>query len=315
MARFFFYDELISLARTPVEDIQWLAGQIGHLPPFVAGSAVMCGSVSWGKHSWRSDLDIAHFSTIEHPHIDRLLEDVIQQYAARTNNKFITPRFDVITIGAESMSLVSVNKGVSASTVSGGVLKKQDRVSEVFMETAVLFADHIGSIANLKGDPWRAFLDRYLSPVDKSKVNQREALKSYVGRMTTEWTQQPLHPLNMDPNGGITAQQLDLLSKSENYPVNLMRRILGDLGRYPCPDRASDVRAAFSMLAEPWAKSLLAHFEPFFLIETKYEEIVASCQGTETPLSNANYLEQVRSLFVTLPFVEIQNIIWEYVGS
>ena len=315
MARFFFYDELIYLARTPVEDIQWLAGQIAHLPPFVEGSAVLCGSVSWGKHSWRSDLDVAHFSTIEHPHIDQLLEDVIQQYGARTHNQFITPRFDVITIGAESMSLVSVDKGVSASAVSGGVLKKEDRVSDVFMETAVLFADHIGSIANLKGDPWRAFLDRYLSSVDRGQFDQREAIKSYVGRMTTEWTQQPLHQLNMDSKRGITAQQLDLLSKSENYPVNLMRRILGDLGRYPCPDRASDVRTAFSMLAEPWAKSLLAQFEPFFLIEEKYEEIVAACQGTETPLSHTNYREQVRSLFVALPFVEIQNIIWEYLGS
>lgn len=315
MARFFFYDELISLARTPVDDIQWLAGQIAHLPPFVAGSAVLCGSVSWGKHSWRSDLDVAHFSTIEHPHIDRLLEDVIQQYGVRTRNEFITPRFDVITIGAESMSLVSVVKGVSASPVSGGVLKKENRTSDTFMETAVLFADHIGSIANLKGDPWRAFLNRYLLSVDKSQFDQGQAIKSYVGRMTTEWTQQPLHQLNMDPNGGITAQQLDLLSKSENYPVNLMRRILGDLGRYPCPDRASDVRAEFSMLAEPWAKSLLAQFEPFFSIEEKYEEIVAACQGTETPLSVDDYHQQLRSLFVALPFVEIQNIIWEYLGS
>jgi hypothetical protein len=315
MARFFFYDELIHLARTPVEDIQWLAGQIAHLPPFAEGSAVLCGSVSWGKQSWRSDLDVAHFSTIEHPHLNQLLEDVIQQYLARTHNKFITPRFDVITIGAESISLVTLDKGISASAVSGGVLKKKNRTSDTFMETAVLFADHIGSIANLKGDPWRAFLDRYLSPVDKSKFDQRQALKSYVGRMTTEWSQQPLHQLNMDPKGGITAQQLDLLSKSENYPINLMRRILGVSGRYPSPDRASDVRAAFSMLAEPWAQTLLAQFEPFFSIEEKYEGIVAACQGTETPLSVDDYHEQLRSLFVALPFVEIQNIIWEYVGS
>ena len=102
MARFFFYDELAHLARTPVEDIQWLAGQISQLPPFVEGTAVLCGSVSWGKHSWRSDLDVAHFSTIQHPNINKLLEDVIQQYGTRTHNEFIAPRFDVITIGAES---------------------------------------------------------------------------------------------------------------------------------------------------------------------------------------------------------------------
>ena len=315
MARFFFWDELAHFAKPPLGDIQWLAGQIARLPPFVEGSAVLCGSVSWDKHSWRSDLDVAHFSTMEHPHINKMLEDVIHQYGVRTKNQFISPWFDVITIGAESMSLVTVAKGISASAVSGGVLKKQNRTSDVFMETAVLFADHIGSIANLKGDPWRAFLDRYLSSVDKTKFDQRQALKNYVGRMTTEWTQQPLHKLNMDPNGGITAEQLDLLSKSENYPINLMRRVLGDLGLYPSPDRASDVRAAFSRLEEPWAKSLLVQFEPFFLIEQKYEEIVAACQVTETRLSVDDYHEQVRSLFVALPFVEIQNIIREYVGD
>ena len=314
MSRFYFYDEIAHFARTPLEDIQWLAGQIAHLPPFVEGSAVLCGSVSWGKHSWRSDLDVAHFSTIEHSHIDKLLEDVIHQYSVRTNHKFITPRFDVITIGAESMSLVSTGKSVSASTVSG-MLKKKDRVSDVFMETAVLFTDHIGAIAKLKGDPWRAFLDRYLSPVDKTQFNQREALKTYVGRMTAEWTQQPLHQLNMDPNGGITPEQLDLLSKSENYPINLMRRILGDLDRYPSPDRASDVRAAFSMLEEPWAKNLLVQFEPFFAIESKYEDLVATYQGLENPPIHTTYHEQLKSLFIGLPFVEIQNIIWDYVGS
>src|SRR6185503_3672088 len=314
MARFYFYDEIAHFARTPVEDIQWLAGQIAHLPPFVEGSAVLCGSVSWGKHSWRSDLDVAHFSTIEHSHIDKLLGDVIEQYSVRTEHKFITPRFNVITIDTESMSLVNTGKSVSASAVSGGI-KKKDRVADVFMETAVLFADHIGAIAKLKGDPWRAFLERYLSPVDKSKFNQREALKTYVGRMTTEWTQQPLHQLNMNANSGISPEQLDLLSKSENYPVNLMRRILGDLGRYPSPDRASDVRAAFSMLEEPWAKSLLVQFEPFFAIEKKYEELVSQYQGLEEPPIDTPYHEQLKSLFAGLPFVEIQNIIWDYVGS
>jgi hypothetical protein len=212
------------------------------------------------------------------------------------------------------MSLVSTGKSVSASTVSG-MLKKNDRVSDVFMETAVLFTDHIGAIAKLKGDPWRAFLDRYLSPVDKSKFDQREALKTYVGRMTAAWTQQPLHQLNMDPNGGIPPEQLDLLSKSENYPINLMRRILGALDRYPSPDRASDVRAAFAALEEPWAKKLLVQFEPFFAIESKYEDLVATYQGLENPPIPTTYHEQLKSLFIGLPFVEIQNIIWDYVGS
>lgn len=315
MARFFPYNEITARAPTPVEDIRWLAGRIALLPPFVEGSAVLCGSVSWYKHSWRSDVDIAHFSTFKYPSLDQSLGYVIQDYVIRTCNKFIAPRVDVITIGAESIALASEIKGVSTPAVSGGVLKKENQVSDVFIETAVLFADHIGSIANFRGDPWRAFLERYLSSVDKNQFDGREAIKSYVEKMTMEWSQQPLHHLNAGPEGRFTAQQLDLISKSENYPVNLMRRILGDLGRYPRPDRRSDVRKAFSMLEEPWSKALLLRFEPFFLLDEQYEKIVAACQQPENPLSEADYYQQVRSLFVALPFLEIQNIIWEYVES
>ena len=75
------------------------------------------------------------------------------------------------------------------------------------------------------------------------------------------------------------------------------------------------MRAAFSQLAEPWAQKLLTQFEAFFLIEEKYEEIVAACQSAENPLSVEDYHKQLRSLFGALPFVEIQNIVWEYVGS
>jgi hypothetical protein len=314
MARFYSYDEITSRTRTPVEDIQWLAGQIAQLPPFVAGSAVLCGSVSWNKHSWRSDIDVAHFSTLEYSHLDQSLSELISRYTDKTNN--LAPKVDIITIGAESTLVVSSEvKGGSGPAVSGVVSKKEDRVSDVFTETAILFADHIGSIANLKGDPWRTFLERYLSSAAASQFNPRDAIKSYVGRMTTEWTQQPLHQLNLGPGGRFTAQQLDLISRSENYPVNLMRRILSDVGRYPRPDRISDVRNAFSTLTEPWAKTLLAQFEPFFLLGEQYEQIVNACQRPENPLLEADYYGQLRSLFTALPFVEIQNTVWEYVGS
>lgn len=315
MARFFSYEEIVTRALTPVEDIQWLAGQIGGLPPFVEGAAVLCGSVSWGKHSWRSDLDVAHFSTIAHPHVEQAVKDVVQQYLDRTGNRFIAPRVDVITIGAESLTLAKKNKGLSGSNVSSGVAKSKKPVSDVFKETAVLFADHIGSIAELKGNPWQAFFEKHLAAVDGSRTGRREAIKGYVERMTAEWARQPLHRLNVGPDGGFTAEQLDLLSKSENYPVNLMRRILGDLGRYPRPDRASDVREAFSRLEEPWSKALLEQFAPFFLLDERYEEVVAACKRPDNPLSAADYHERLRSLFVDLPFAGIQNGIWEYIGS
>jgi hypothetical protein len=313
MARFYSYEEIALRTPTPMEDIQWLAGEIATLEPFVEGTAVLCGSVSWGKHSWRSDIDIAHFSTITHPQIDRAIEDIVQQYVTRTNNQFIAPRADVITIGAESMAQVSKHRSISTSLPPTHAPKKGP-VTDVFVETSLRFADHIGAIASLKGDPWRTFLDRYLSTVDRNREGRREITKQYVERMTTQWAQRPLHRLNFDRDGRFTAKQLDLLGKSENYPINLMRRILGDLGRYPSPDRASDVRASFSALEEPWSKDLLAQFDPFFSLSERYEEIVAACRVPQSPLEQTGYYEQVRSLFVDLPFAEIQNSFWKYSG-
>jgi len=314
MARFLPYQEIVERAKMPVEDIHWLAGQIANLPAFVNGSAVLCGSVSWGEPSWRSDIDVAHFSTVDYPHIEQELEWVVQQYHNRTANAFIGPRIDVITIGAESITLVGKNNTISTS-VSRKTVRKKGPVMDLFVETAILFADHIGSIAKLKGNPWKAFLEKYLSPVTGNQVDRRESIKDYVGGITTEWRQQPLHELNLDPSLNLTAKHLDLISKSENYPVNLMRRILGELGRYPGPDRAADVRGVFSALDEHWAQSLLAQFDSFFSLDRQYEEIVAACKDPHAPLSEQDYYERVRSMFINLPFIEIEKIIWEYVGE
>jgi len=314
MARFYSYEEITVRIPAPMEDIQWLAGEIASLEPFVAGTAVLCGSVSWGKHSWRSDIDVAHFSTIAFPQIDRAIEEVVQKYVVRTSNQFIAPRADVITIGAESMANVSKHQSISTSLPTIGVAKK-GRVTDMFVETSLRFADHIGAIASLKGDPWQTFLDRYLSTVDRYQAGRRDMTRQYVERMTTQWAQQPLHRLNFDTDGSFTTKQLDLLGKSENYPVNLMRRILGDLGRYPSPDRTSDVRASFLALEEPWSKDLLAHFGPFFSLSERYEEIVVACRGPQSSLNQAGYNEQVCSLFIDLPFAEIQNSFWKYLGN
>ncbi len=314
MARFFPYDEITTCSRMPSEDTQWLAGQIANLQPFSAGTAVLCGSVAWGNQSWRSDIDIAHFSTITYPHIEKTVDDLVRRYLDRTMHRFISPRVDVITIGAESLTLVTESEAVSVSPSSALPPTGLDRVSDVFQETAVLFADHIGSLARLKGEPWRTFLERYLSPVIVGRQGRRDGIKDYVEKITTQWARQPLHPLDAGSYGRFTTKQLDLISRTENFPKNLMRRILGELGTYPRPDRADDVRIAFSALKEPWAKNLMVLFEPFFDIDRKYENIVAACREPKNPLTESGYYKQVRSLFIDLPFLEIQNNIWQYLG-
>lgn len=312
MARFFSYDEITAYNLTPVDDIRWIAGQIAGLPPFVEMTAVLCGSVSWGKFSWRSDIDIAHFSTLEHPHLERSIGEVLDDYRKRTDSRFIAPRIDVITVGAQSTAGVSNGTSLSAESVSVELPDAEHSGVDMFADSAVRFADHIGSIAKLKGDPWKTFLERYLAQANLSKAARHDSIKHYVERISKEWENQPLHQFNLGPDGQFSAKQLNLISKSENYPINLMRRLLADLDAYPCPDRSNDVLENFSALNTTWSEELLTHFKPFFSLDERYQKLVAACARPEKPLSAADYYEELRSMFVNLSFPEIQDCIWRF---
>ena len=315
MARFYPYSEITGKALPPIEDLQWIGGQMAQTRPFVQGNAVLCGSVCWGTYSWGSDIDIAHYSTVADPHIEPFIEQVSTSYSERTQGRFIVPRFDVIAIGADSVALAAGARSVSAPALSQGTVTGEGLVSNLFLETAVHFSDHIGALAELNGDPWKAFHMRYLAAVRGDSASRRSAIKRYVAAIATEWAGQPLHRFNLGQDGRFTAQQLDLIGKSENYAVNLMRRILGETGAYPRPDRASDVREAFARLNQPWSKNLENHFRPFFSIGERYERIVAGCKSPDSSLTEADYYNELRALFVDLPFAAIQQTIWEYLHT
>jgi hypothetical protein len=314
MSRFFPYHEIVGREPVPTADLGWLAGRISQLPAFEKGAAVLCGSIAWGCQSWRSDIDVAHFRTAAFPDLSKPLEQVVAEYVARTDGRFVAPRIDVITIGAESKRLT--RKTVTSLSMGGRrVESKETTTREIFASTALRFADHVGSLVKLKGEPWQSFHETYLSSVDGSPAKRRDDLLSYLSSVTMTWNQQPLHPLNTGPDGGLSAPQLDLIAQCENFPTHLMRRILGELGRYPSPDRASDIRAAFSSIAEPWSEELLASFEPFFRLEERYTAIVKAVWRPRNRLTARKYDEQVRELATDLPFSRVEESVWRFVND
>jgi hypothetical protein len=323
VARYFSHSEITSRQLPSAKDISWLAGQISALSPFASGSAVLCGSVAWGTHSARSDIDIAHFGTTEYPQIEREIEEVVARYQERTEGQFIAPRVDIITIGidpearaAKTESHSMMGKLVAPAGVSiGGVFVKNREFSAVFADTFVRFVDHIGSLAHLKAGPWKEFMKRHLSPQRKDyRTIQREGIGSYVATVTTSWEEQPLHRLNLGANHELTQQQLNLAGQAENYPVNLMRRILGEMALYPRPDRAADVRRQFEKLTEPWAKRLAADSAPFFALGLQYDAIIAEARKGNG-LTATDYHERFAALFDALPFGNIQEAVWEYLDQ
>jgi hypothetical protein len=332
MARFLAYDDIVSRELLSPADVQWIAGQIASLSAFEEGTAVLCGSVSWGTHSWRSDIDVAHFRTTDHPALEDDIKDVLEDFDVRTSQRYVAPRIDVIVIGEELAGLteslekkrkkrestgnLSIEIEPSSLELTDQIFPKVENGTRMFPDAVDRFADHIGSIARMKGDPWRSFFERYLAVGRREAEEQRAALNSYVTAITEAWTRQPLHALSRAADGSFTPAQLDLLGRAENYPVNLMRRVLATLGKYPIPDRASDIKVAFAKLAHPWAQRIIAALPAFAALGEEYESMVVSCKRPEGKLpTREEFHERINTVAGKLPFNTVQEAVWEYLGG
>ncbi len=314
MSRFFLYEDLLERKLASEEDLQWLAGKIGGLPPFAEGAAVLCGSAAWGCMTWRSDIDVAHFATKEFPDISTSIRAVIAEYQERTQQRFIVPSVDVVVIGGEEERVIKsrLSSGYNFEKVKPkrGVREKKT-VRSLVASQQLRFSDHLGSLAELKGDPWRSFHKKYLSKAKKDRVYREEDTKQYVSWLTSQWKSQPLHRLSTGPSGIATEEQLKLVGLAENYATNLLRRLLGHQELYPVPDRRKDIWAAFEKAPE-LQKTFARLFEPFHSLGENYAELVASVLSGDGKLTGEQYYERIRDLAGTLPLAEIEEGTWTY---
>jgi hypothetical protein len=311
MPRFYQYADLVAARPVPLTDISWLAGQISRLPPFVHGVAVLCGSVAWGKPSWRSDIDVATFRTGSFPDIKPAIDEVIRAYEASARTQVLLPRADAIIVGVESERLVT-----RANLVRGSMpITQTQTIREVFAATSLRFFDHIGSLAAAKGQPWRAFHANYLSGVNQDRQVRRDEMRTYVASFADTWRQQPLRSISLDPTGRLDQHQLDVMAFAENFPFHLMRQVLAERGRYPSPDRAANVRAELAKLSGQSSKHLLDTLDPFLRITEQYAGIVDACRHEPPQISAREYHSRLVELFAALPFTEVEEAVWDYLSA
>jgi hypothetical protein len=305
MPRFHRYHELVSMEPTPVKDILWLAGRIGELPPFAGGAAIICGSVAWGRPSWRSDIDIAVFRTPTYTDMRPDVETILRQYAT-SGSRSLTPKADIIVVGTESERLVTRQNLVTGSMP----ITSNQTVHEVFAATGLRFFDHIGSLAAAKGDPWRSFHRTFLSGVQHDTKTRREMIKAYVTSFADTWRRQPLRPLTFAPDHPPESEQLEAMGFAENFPFHLMRQLLAERHVYPGPDRAENITSAFDRLSDGRAKKIRQALEPFIRIGPAYTSLVADCRRTSHPILVGEYHERLVTLFESLPFSEVEEVVW-----
>jgi hypothetical protein len=311
MPRFHRYDELVSKEPTPVNDILWLAGRIAELPPFVARTAVFCGSVAWGKPSWRSDIDIAVFRTDRFTDIGPDVEMILQEYEKSTQGRYLMPKVDVILVGIESERLVTRENLVTGSMP----ITSKQTVQEIFAATSLRFYDHIGSLAMAKGEPWWSFHKTYLKRVQRDGKTRRNMIRKYVTSFTNTWRRQPLRSLMLNPSGLPETNQLEAMGFAENFPFHLMRQILGERSIYPKPDRADDIKAAFAELSDRGARKVRETLEPFIKIEPTYTSLVADLRRPAGTILAEEFHSRLVALFDSLPFTDVEEVVWDFVSA
>jgi hypothetical protein len=311
MARFYPFDEISSREPAPQADVLWLAGEIAQLPAFAEGSAVLCGSVAWGQPTWRSDIDIALVKKKSAPDISRPIAKLVKAYDKSTKGRYVLPTVDVVIVGSESEKSVT-----RANLVRGSrPITEKQTVREYIEATRLQLADHIGSLAAMKGDPWLSFHKTYLADADGGREARRSAMRGYVSSVIGAWRQQPLRGAKGDPGEPLSEKQLDALGHVENFPVHLMRQITGEIGRYPKPDRGPDVQAAFSILPEQWVGKLADKLKPFSQINDQYLAIVAACRDANGRMTGPEYYGRLRDIVAPLPFSDIEEVVWEYLDA
>ena len=308
MPRFLDYVELTTGKPIPMPDFRWLAGKVAKSAPFLAEVAVVCGSTAWDSQNWRSDIDILHYRTTEFPDISETVQSIVQDYSVRSQEKFLVPRAEVITIGSD----LTTDSPEAVPALSNPPVTAGGNPGETSPSMLLRFSDHVGSLAARKGDPWRKFHQRFLSAVQDDPIVRKDDILKYVSTIGYGYAEEPFHTLELAADGSLTADQLSLLSQAESFPIHLMRRVLGRLGRYPNPDRAVDIREAFAGLGDAWSSELLSALAPFLAIQGKYNAIFAAAGSSAAGLTQREYSDQLRALVENLPFGHIEEIMWRW---
>lgn len=319
MARFLAYSELTTRRFPRKADVAQLASRIARLPAFQSGDAVLCGSVCWNAHAPSSDVDVAYVATESAPRIDDEIREVRAAYRAAhvSDRPLSVPRVDLVLVGTTAQSGSDAAQGLSAAALSATAEAQTVDAGRPFADVALRFADHIGAIARMRGDPWRSFLQRHLAAQHDDPPLRVDGIRAFVETVCAAWEEEPLRGGERDAQGQFTAHQCDLLSQVSGFNLHLMRRMLGERGSYPSPDRASDILAAFSRIDEPWARPILAAQPAFDGLVDAYHDMVGTLQ-TDTAAQACPaeaFHARLEELAMSLPLQPIREAVWSYLGS
>jgi hypothetical protein len=163
--------------------------------------------------------------------------------------------------------------------------------------------DHFRLLAQEKGEPWRTF---YKSIQRIRWQSRTDDILLYAGKIVRFWGTFQGHLVG---HHWLSWDDFKILQAIENFPKQLMRKILGKLKNLPRPDTAPQISRRFSDLSESWSGELSSFFPPFFAIDDQYRRLVERVVRTEWRPTEEEYAQQICNLFLGLPVREICRIV------
>lgn len=310
MVRIRSFDDISQGRLAGPPEVVALAARISSLNAVRSGRAVVMGSAAWGAPSAGSDVDLLAYQCAETADLQGEVERVREEYAAMVGDPHKVSAVDIVWIGAEHEELVERDNLVSNSAP----ILEPRMVSEIFARVRIRLGDHLYALAKVKGDPWRSFAAAFFESSDSDREVRRDVLREYVDAVATGWRSYHWSPAALD-RGEMSTAQLEQLGHAEGFAIHYTRLVLADLGRYPQPDRRSDVRRALADLPEPWGEAMRAALTPFLALSHHYEALQVDLCSSSSASSRQDYDAALMASAAAIDFDAVEELTWRFIQT
>ena len=285
------------------------------------GNMVVFGSVAWGAHSWRSDIDVA---VIEPPlEASNLQPAEVVTGAPGSVLKLLACEPEIWRKLQEQHHLgsyVQIMCYLDDTEVEDD-LPAVDSDGRPYNHPTVdprvspSLRDHFKLLAGRLGGPWLKFLEKL--PYRKGRTRTHDIL-DYVGNVEGRYADVEGFLDARSENGPqLHAEdvwlgfdcELQAMSSAESMPKQLMRKILGKKKIMPTPDTTERLLERFRLIKEPWSSDALSLFDTFFKIDALYSELARDTAASYSKEHEAQYWHEVWGLYQGLPVKELAETI------
>lgn len=288
MARFLSEEEIRLDLIPTARDIGLLAKKIADLPGF-GKRFVIFGSVAWTEEQtwkWRSDIDMLQGALEGEDH--QGLEDIFKSVFGSCHMLVINNIIQQLPFETGGIETTGCNFHGPYPTPA---LSPSTR-------------DHFNLLAKRYKGPWKRIIDQIKAISGRKRI---EDIEDYIQHVENKVWRDLSRQIQF--SGQVSLKELIWMSSIENFPKQLMRKILGWMKRLPNPDTFPAVQSAFQEIEYEWAQKLHKIFSSFWQIEEAYENLIAEVRGAGDKITETSYSYRLKNMFKNLPVVEICKIV------